>query len=97
MLIIEWLSPQHSTLSVSALVEVPAGETADFDAMVDLVNNRSGHFGASVKLVGVGMDGPPVTRSIGRGSRGAIEQDGYSSGEVSRQKHRYYIVRILRD
>lgn len=89
-----WLSPRNSTTSVKALIEVPAGEAADFDKMVEMVNGSDGHFGARVELVKVGA-GVPEIIPVGKRYFDVKEAGGYSGD--SRKQDRYFVIRILRD
>lgn len=100
MKVVCFLSPKHLAKSVSALVMVPAGEVADFDGMVRLIEHDGGHFGARVELVKVG-NGAPEVRKAPLHPDGHYElrdqNGGFPCAKVTRKHARYYKIWIARD
>ena len=92
MRIVETLNT--SNLSESAVVEVAAGESADVDEMVKLVDGDIGHFGVDVKLVST--DEPPEINSI-HGRKSPRRQFGFVSASEMKNRKRYYHVYVHKD
>lgn len=103
MRIVEWLAPSLSAVNGIALVEVDAGEIADIEQMLILVDGDSvGHFGLEAKLVSQ-LEPPKIKpamyggKAIGMGHKDVDTQFGFSSASQLRKEKRYYKVFVHRD
>jgi hypothetical protein len=64
MEIVQWLWPESWGKAAHALVRVGAGEKADREAMLRLVDNGMPNFGHHIKLCKVGDPNPRLARKV---------------------------------
>lgn len=102
MEIYKWLNNPLSAIACNAVVLVKAGEVADIEKMVKLLDGDSvGTFGYSVKILSV--DKPPKIvpcrdkQGIIAGHKRGEEQFGFPSVAYTRETDRYYEVHVSRD
>jgi hypothetical protein len=79
--------------STLAIVEVDAGEAADIDGMLGLVDDNSENFGFDVQIVST-HDAPTIKVINGR----AIpdRQFGFEGASELRKRKRYYQIHVRR-
>ena len=104
MKLVKWLSPSHSNRSGSALIRVEAGEVADIEKVLILVDGDSaGHFGIKAELVKTGDDEPQYEPSRIQGKMISAEyispkmQFGFDKASNMGTQVRYYKVFVARD
>ena len=102
MQIVKSLSPRNSDRSYSACIRVEAGEAADCEAMLRLLDGEIGHFGFSCSLVSIGKE-PEYKASlyggkpIGAGYLTAESQFGFPPAGEAAKMVRYYSASVNRD
>jgi hypothetical protein len=90
--VLRYDGPSNSAVGVTAIIEVLPGEAADIEQMLILLDGDTvGHFGLTAKLLTVGHEPDPKSKSWNEGDF------GFDNASTIKTKTRYYKAHVSRD